>query len=570
MKDSDKTPIDKLCEEYLAGEFKLSPIFASVVGKEELSQDPDGLDDFSPATAQKHLALMKDIKAKAEKVELINRTDEIIQRQLLSIIDTQTIIYEKFQDHLRSVNNLATPLQDVRMLFERLPRGTVEEMTKIGRKLANVAKSIDSFRASLEVGLSKNIMPAKRQVKALAKQAADLADPQESYYQQIANEAKALVPEQAEAFQASADAAIAAHQKLVEFLQGEYYDQAVDQDAVGEERYQVYAFQFSGKKLDLQATYEWGVSEVERLVDEQNQIAQRVLGLDTRATDFFEKIIQNREASKKLDSDPKQQLQSKDELLGYMKETSKTAMSFLIDNHHFDIPEPVRTLECQIAPSNDGEIYYTEPTDGFTIPGTMWWSIPNDVNKFYKWREKTTIHHEGVPGHHLQLGIQVYNAAKINDWRRLGLFLSGYGEGWALYAEQLMDEFGFLDDADRFGMLDGQLMRAARIVIDIGTHCQKPVPASWQARYGAGIWDWDKCFKLLDDTTAMNEGFRLFELTRYFGWPGQAISYKLGQRAFLELRDQAIAKGWTLNEYHKRVLDLGTLGLDNLEFALFG
>jgi uncharacterized protein (DUF885 family) len=253
-----------------------------------------------------------------------------------------------------------------------------------------------------------------------------------------------------------------------------------------------------------------------------------------------------------------------------MDEVSKAAMKFLIDNHHFDIPEPVRTLECAVAPSNNGEIYYTPPTEGFKIPGTMWWSVPNSVNKFYKWREKTTIHHEGVPGHHLQLGLQVYNAEKLNDWRRFGLFLSGYGEGWALYSEELMDKFGFMNPAERFGMIDGQLLRSARIVIDIGMHCQKQIPQAWENRYGSGVWNWESCWKLLQDTVAMSDGFKLFELTRYFGWPGQAISYKLGQRVFQELQAQALAKGWSLEEYHKKVLDLGTLGLDNLEFALFG
>jgi uncharacterized protein (DUF885 family) len=200
----------------------------------------------------------------------------------------------------------------------------------------------------------------------------------------------------------------------------------------------------------------------------------------------------------------------------------------------------------------------------------MWWSVPNSVNQFYKWREKTTIHHEGVPGHHLQLGLQVYNADKLNDWRRFGLFLSGYAEGWALYAEQLMDQFGMMNDAERFGMIDGQLLRSARIVIDTGMHCQKPIPSAWESRYGSGVWSWETCKALLDDTVAMNEGFKVFELTRYFGWPGQAISYKLGQRVFLELQAKALAKGWTLEEFHKKVLDIGCVGLDNLEFALFG
>ena len=107
---------------------------------------------------------------------------------------------------------------------------------------------------------------------------------------------------------------------------------------------------------------------------------------------------------------------------------------------HFDVPDAMRRLECRIAPTTDGGIYYTPPSEDFSRPGRMWWSVPEGVTSFDTWRELTTVFHEGVPGHHLQCGYAVWNAAELNAWRRGALWTSGHGEGWALYAEGLADE----------------------------------------------------------------------------------------------------------------------------------
>ena len=174
----------------------------------------------------------------------------------------------------------------------------------------------------------------------------------------------------------------------------------------------------------------------------------------------------------------------------------------------------------------------------------MWWSIPEGVDEFDTWREATTVYHEGVPGHHLQIGQAVYNRAQLNSWRRLLAGTSGHAEGWALYAERLMEELGYLDDpADRLGMLDGQRMRAARVVLDIGVHLGKIHPET------GAVWTSDDAFRFLHRHVNMNDGFIDFEVHRYLGWPGQAPSYKVG---------------------HKRALDLGGVGLDTLRGALLG
>jgi uncharacterized protein (DUF885 family) len=227
-----------------------------------------------------------------------------------------------------------------------------------------------------------------------------------------------------------------------------------------------------------------------------------------------------------------------------------------------------------IAPTQDGGIYYTGPSDDFSRPGRMWWSVPEGVTEFDTWREKTTVFHEGVPGHHLQIGQAVFNRAQLNTWRRQLAGTSGHAEGWALYAERLMEELGYLDDpADRLGMLDGQRMRAARVVLDIGVHLGKPKPRihGLEDLPTDGVWDADFALAFMRRNVNMDDAFVRFEVNRYLGWPGQAPSYKVGQRIWEQIRDDAQRRegdAFSFRDFHKHALDLGGVGLDTLRTAL--
>ena len=273
------------------------------------------------------------------------------------------------------------------------------------------------------------------------------------------------------------------------------------------------------------------------------------------------------EAVAHLESSPEHRLVGTDALQRWMQETSDRAVEEL-SRTHFDVPEEMRTLECRIAPTQEGGIYYTPPSDDFARPGRMWWSVPEGVTEFDTWRELTTVYHEGIPGHHLQCGYAVWNADELNAWRRGALWTSGHGEGWALYAERLMADLGYLDDpADRLGMLDGQRMRAARVVLDIGVHLGKIHPETGE------VWTSEDAFAFMRKNVNMNDGFVQFEVNRYLGWPGQAPSYKVGQRIWEQIRDEVKARegaAFSNKAFHKRALDLGGVGLDTLKSALLG
>jgi uncharacterized protein (DUF885 family) len=240
---------------------------------------------------------------------------------------------------------------------------------------------------------------------------------------------------------------------------------------------------------------------------------------------------------------------------------------------HFDIPDPIRRIECCIAPTNDGGIYYTGPSEDFSRPGRMWWAVPDGVDSFSTWREVTTVYHEGVPGHHLQVAQTAYRSELLNRWQRTLCWVSGHGEGWALYAERLMDDLGYLDDpGNKLGMLDGQAMRAARVVVDIGIHLGLRIPRDNPFGFHPGeAWTAELVLEFMRQHCRLDDALIRFEVNRYLGWPAQAPSYKVGERIWLQAREEVkLRRGadFDLKGFHRAALDLGSMGLDPLRLAL--
>ena len=442
-------------------------------------------------------------------------------------------------------------------MFDLMPTDTVEDWAVISTRLAALPGAIDGYITTLRQGIAEGVVPARRQVNEVVTQVARYtAD--NGFFAEFAGDAEPadgdLPASLARELADNANAARVAYDALAAFLATELAPVALEKDAVGRELYALHSRRFLGAEIDLDETYDWGVQELARMVAEQESIANEI-----------KEGASVEEAVAFLEEDTSRKLYGTEALQKWMQETSDRAVRELGETH-FEIPEPIRTLECMIAPTKEGGIYYTGPTDDFSRPGRMWWSVPESVDSFDTWRELTTVYHEGVPGHHLQIAQAVYNRAQLNSWRRLLGGTSGHAEGWALYAERLMEQLGYLDDpADRLGMLDGQRMRAARVVLDIGVHLEKP------RLDGTGTWDHDYALEFMRRNVNMPDEFVQFEVNRYLGWPGQAPSYKVGQRIWEQLRDDmkdADGNGFDIKAFHKRALDVGGVGLDTLRSAL--
>lgn len=559
-----QSTIDQLSDAFLNKSCELDPFAATSIG---LPGFDHLVTDMSPAGIDARAALIKETLEAISSQEPVDEIDQVSKAAIEERLGLELEIIASGWAYA-DLNNIASPLQGMRDIFDNTPTATVADWENIAARLNLLPTSIAGYAESLRHGASLGKVPAQRQVKLGVEEARSNADAEKSFFFSFVRgeeSAKALEGAQnaesiKDSLEQGAAAAAAAYGELADFLETELLPLAPEKDAAGRERYELSSRGFLGAKIDLDETYQWGLEELARIVAEQQEIAEQLYGPGTTVD----------EAVANLDKDDRYILKSKAELKAWMQETSDKAIREL-NGVHFDIPEAVQTLECMIAPTETGGIYYTPPSDDFSRAGRMWWSVPPSVTTFNTWREKTTVFHEGVPGHHLQCAQAVYLRDTLNSWRRLGCWVSGHGEGWALYSERLMEDLGYLEDpADKLGMLDGQRLRAARVVLDIGVHLEKPCPQEW----GGGTWDADKAWGFLRANVNMPEAFVRFELNRYLGWPGQAPSYKVGQRLWEQIRDNAEtsakARGeeFSLKDFHARALALGSVGLDVLQEAL--
>jgi len=510
--------------------------------------------DYTDRSPEGHAAMADSTRAMLGRVQASEPADEVDNVTRLELIRTLSLDVEMYDAGFwqRDLNVIASPGQSIRDIFDLMSTESSEDWEHIARRMKNIPAAIRGYVDSLRAGIRAGNVPAIRQVREVSLQARKQTG-HESFFATLAKTGNqhGLPPTLVAELDSGAGVATEAYGQLVEFLDNDLAPHAPEADGVGREHYALASRGFVGAEIDLDETYEWGLGELARMVAEQESIADQIKPGATVA-----------EAIDFLDGDATRKLNGTDALQAWMQETSDKAVADL-GQTHFDIPEPMRRLECMIAPTQEGGIYYTPPSDDFSRAGRMWWSVPEGVTEFDTWRELTTVYHEGVPGHHLQCGLATYNRAELNGWRRIN-WNSGHGEGWALYAERLMAELGYLDDpADKLGMLDGQRMRAARVVLDIGVHLGKPRPD------GHGVWTGDYAFEFMAQHVNMSEQFVRFEVNRYLGWPGQAPSYKVGQRMWEQLRDEYVAaNGPDLKEFHRRALAVGSVGLDTLRETL--
>jgi len=547
------TQIDSIADAWVDTLAEQLPTLATYIGRSEYN---DRYGDYSPEGADRLIAAGRTTLDALEAAAPVDDIDAVTKEDLSRELRLEIDLHEaKF--HLRDLNVIASPVQDIRSVLDLMPTDSAQDWSVIATRLGAIPGAIEGYVATLREGIAQGIVPARRQVVEVVTQIARYTSDQ-GFFATFAGDAAPaegqLPASLARDLADNANAARVSYDALSQFLSSELAPVAGEKDAVGRELYALQSQRFLGATIDLDETYDWGVEELARMVAEQESIADQI-----KAGASVEEAIAF------LDEDPAHKLHGTDALQRWMQETSDRAITEL-GKTHFDIPEPIRRLECMIAPTKEGGIYYTGPTDDFSRPGRMWWSVPEGVEEFDTWRELTTVYHEGVPGHHLQIAQAVYNRAQLNSWRRLLAGTSGHAEGWALYAERLMEQLGYLEDpADRLGMLDGQRMRAARVALDIGVHLEKPRPD------GSGTWDADYALAFMRRNVNMSDEFVQFEVNRYLGWPGQAPSYKVGQRIWEQIRDDAKAAqgdAFDIKAFHKRALDLGGVGLDTLRSAL--
>ncbi len=548
------SPVYSLSDDYINTVAELDPAAATYMG---IAGHDHEMTDFSPAGHDARANNDRQTLALLNALDSSASADRLAAGVLRESLEISGAEYDA-NEHLISIRVLAGDVDAARAIFDLMPTDTAEQWSVIAERMSKVPQAFAGMRESWKLGLDRGVKAQRRQVLASSEQLATWAGRKDApaFFEQFAESAATVPGAPLEQLRKAAKNASLALGETADFLVNDYAPQADVRDGVGPERHALARRRFMGMKVEAKDAYEWGWAEVQRIDAEMERVAKEILPGSSLA-----------EVRHFLDTDPAHSIQGEGALRDWLQELMDDAMSFLIDNNHFSIPDSIRTVEAMISPPGGAAaMYYTGPSEDLSRPGRTWYPA-NGRTVFPRWSEPTTAYHEGVPGHHLQVAIATINSEKLSRFQR-NTFVSGHGEGWALYAERLMEEFGFLENPEyRLGYLYAQAFRAARIVIDTGIHCGFAIPQSSSWHPGEQ-WNPELMFEFLSAHSSSDDEFNRSEINRYLGWPGQAISYKLGERVWLDLRDDAKKKygaEFDLRKWHAHALDLGNLGLDLLK-----
>lgn len=299
------TPIDAIAEDWVRTLVDLDPGWATYIGVEGRLGE---YGDYSPAGHEAHLAAVQHVIRRLEAAEPVDDVDRVTRTDLLSELRLEVEGFDaKLQE--RDINVIASPAQEIRDVFDLMPRATIGDWSIIAQKLQNVPGAVTGYVETLRAGIQDGVVPARRQVAEVAGQAHQHADPVSGFFATLASgaaldEGGALPESLRDDLAAGARAAEEAYAQLAAFLEGDLAPRATTHDAVGREIYALRSRHFLGAVVDLDETYEWGVAELARMVEEQTRIAGEI----QPGASVAEAIVA-------LDRDPARKLNGTDALL---------------------------------------------------------------------------------------------------------------------------------------------------------------------------------------------------------------------------------------------------------------
>ncbi len=543
-----RSPIFALSDSYVEKSARLSPMSSTYLGITDLN---DQLDDFSIEGCALEADLTRATLAQLATLEPIDEIDRVTKSVMQERLTSGLELHDSFETHIL-FNVLSSPPANIRQVFEMMPKETAHDFENIAKRLLAVDKAHLSWISTIDTLGKKGKTAAQRQIDGIAKQLESYAN---GGYVTMA---KTFDPEgKYPAIHEAAKAAAKSSAETATYLRGTYMALATPNDAVGAERYAVWALYFTGSNLDLRATYEWGLADLAQITERMWKVAAKIKP-DAKTL---------REVADYLDNAPEYKIHGKDAIIKKLLDFTQTAVTQL-DGTHFDIDDRMKFCDARLAPEGSASApYYMSPSEDMSRPGTTWLPLLGKDEVSW-WHLASTWYHEAVPGHHLQIATSVLERERLSRFQRFGASISGYSEGWALYAERFMDDLGAFDEPGiEMGFLSAQALRATRIVIDIGMHL------GYTDENGR-VWDAVSGREALMNKALLDESHATSETDRYLGWPGQAISYKVGERAWIAARENAktrLGSEFSLKRFHAHALKIGPMGLDNFgqELALW-
>ncbi len=534
-----RSEIFEISDLYIDQAAALSPMDCTYLGN-GLHQDK--LDDFSIAGAGVSANLTRETLKKLATMQPIDEIDRIAKTVMTERLESGLALHDS-QESFVLWNVLASPPSNIRSIFELMPKKSELDFDNIAKRLAAVDVAHKQWLETIFSVAKNGKTTAQRQVKGVIDQLESYANG--GYVQMCKN----FDPD--EKYPAMHEAALLAAQSSAAtalVLKNDYLPIATPNDAVGADRYAVWSRYFTGAKLDLRATYEWGVADLKAINDRMWVLAEQLKpGAKTL-----------REVADALDHDPKYVIKGGENVIKFLQDFTDAAIKRM-DGEFFEIDERIKICEARLAPEGSASApYYNGPSEDLSRPGSTW--IPMlGKEEVSSWHLVSTWYHEAVPGHHLQVATVTIEKERLSRFQRTAAWISGYGEGWALYAERFMNELGAFDEPGiEMGYLSAQALRAARIVVDIGMHL------GYTDSEG-NVWNAESSRKLLNEQALLDAAHSRSETDRYLGWPGQAISYKVGERVWMQAREDArtrLGSAFNMKKFHSYALKIGPMGLD--------
>ena len=543
----DRSAVEALSERFWEGVLELDPVTATFYGDERYA---DRLEDPSPAGRARVREHMERTAAEAAAIPTDDLdTEERITRDMLQVIGELRVEEDDQGLHqLRVVDQMNGPQQLMPQLTQFQPVDTPERLEAFIARLhaypAFMAANTDILREALGTGLTAPSIVTERTIAQVERMLAIPID-------------QAIIPSSVQGASDAdrerirdivRDVVYPADAAFLETLRGEYRHASREEPGIwsapnGDAIYRTAIRSWTTLDMDPREIHQIGLDELETIEAERREIAAAAgFGDDTAAY----------RAS--LDADDANTPQTKQELVDRATEDIERAMA-AAPTYFGTLPKAgldVRPVEEYKEKDAPFAYYYPPAADGSR--DGIYYANGYDLQSRKYTKLASTTYHEAAPGHHFQIALEMENP-RLNTFRRLGSRIVGgaYVEGWGLSSERLADEMGlYRSEGERFGMLDAQAWRAARLVVDTGLHALR--------------WERQRSIDFLRDA-GLSETDAVIETDRYICWPGQALTYKLGQRQIEKLRREISTRDgarFDLREFHDQVLGHGSLPLATL------
>lgn len=556
-------PVSEIADRYVEALAEHEPAAAQALGREPTTPFPDASPEWFAEKDALDASVLDALAA--VPLETLERPERSLHAALTERLEsTRSLARTGFTTRLLAP--LATPVHRIRETFDATVvtddadgDAVIERLAAAPAALLDYERTLRESRAAGDRGaFSGSGVAAARQVRGVAEQVASWIDPDGLDVYRSLPRVDGLSGDRARRLERAAQAMTEASADFRRFLLEDLLPSAPIDDAVGEDVYRATASSFLGAELDLDEIVEHGWDDLHSLVAEADRLADRLVRGDRRA------------AAAALDADPERRVSSVPAIADWLRDRVASTIDALGGSDGvLEMPPHVREVDCIVSEAATGVVFYAPGApDGSRRPRVVW-TLPGGEDSVSTWREVTSVHHEGVPGHHYEHAVAHANAG-LHSWQRYLSHVHGYAEGWAHYSEQLAGEVGLVrDDSERLGLVLGQIWRAVRVVADTGLHTGLPIPSTPLTTETR--WTPDVARRMLVDVALVDPTTARFEVDRYLGWPGQALAFRVGARLWNEVRDrERAARGaeFSLRRFHRDALALGPMGLGPLRDAL--